>query len=293
MRVFITGGTGFIGAAVIRELLGAGHEIIGLARSEKAREALTAMGAAALDGSLEDLGSLRRGAEAGEAVIHLAFIHNFADFAASAQTDKLAIEAIGEALIGTSKPFIVTSGVPSGENGRVITENDGSDPRFPRLSEQATLPLAGRGVQVLIVRPSRFVHGDGVYGFITQLMNIAREKGAAAYIGDGANRIHAVHRLDLARLYLLALEKGVAGAKYQGVGDFAVPYRDVAAAIGKRLDLPVVSIPADAAAEHFGFLLGQVAGADNPASSEITQAALGWRAEGPSLLEDLGSITRP
>ncbi|MDR1157410.1 MAG: SDR family oxidoreductase [Oscillospiraceae bacterium] len=286
MKVFVTGGTGFIGSAVVRELLEAGHEVIGLVRSEKSRQQLTAMGASAVDGSLEDLDSLQRGAESADAVIHLAFIHNFVDFAASAETDKRAIEAIGEALVGTNKTFIVTSGVPSGADGHVVTENDPSDPRTPRMSEQTALPFAKRGVRVLIVRPSRFVHGDGVYGFITWLMDIAREKGAAAYIGDGANRIHAVHRLDLSRLFLLVLEKGETSAKYQAVSDCAVPYRDIAEAIGRRLNVPVISLSTEQGLAHFGFLC-QIVGADNPASSEITQAALGWNPTHLSLLEDL------
>ncbi|MDR1205974.1 MAG: SDR family oxidoreductase [Peptococcaceae bacterium] len=292
MRVFITGGTGFIGSAVIRELLGAGHEVTGLARSEESKGRLAAMGAPALDGSLEDLDSLRRGAETAGAVIHLAFVHNFADFAASAETDRRAIQAIGETLAGTGKTFIVTSGVPSGENGHTVTENDPSDPRTPRVSEQAALPFAERGVRVLIVRPSRFVHGDGNFGFITWLMDIAREKGMAAYIGDGANRIHAVHRLDLARLFLLVLEKGETGAKYQAVSDFAIPYRSAAEAMGRRLNVPAISISMEQGLEHFGFL-SQIVGADNPASSEITQAALGWKPTRLSLLEDLENGVTP
>jgi nucleoside-diphosphate-sugar epimerase len=170
-----------------------------------------------------------------------------------------------------------------------VTENDESDPRFPRLSEQAALPFAERDVRVSIVRPSRFVHGDGdTHGFVPQLIEIARGKGVSAYVGDGANRLHAVHRLDLARLFRLALENGKPGAKYQAVGDFAVPYRDIAEAIGKRLNLPINSISAEQAAEHFGFL-GQIVSADNPASSDITKTALDWEPTGPSLLEDLAT----
>jgi nucleoside-diphosphate-sugar epimerase len=289
MRVFITGGTGFIGSAVVRELLDAGHEVVGLARSEKSQQALAAAGASALDGSLEDTGSLKRGAKNADAAMHLAFIHNFAEFVAAAATDKQAIEAIGEALTGTGKPFIVTSGVPSNADGSVVTENDEPDPRFPRQSEAAALPFVERGVRVSIVRPSRFVHDAGIYGFVSQCIAIARDKGVSAYIGDGANKLHAVHRLDVARLFLLALENGKSGAKYQGVGDFAVPYRDIAEAIGKRLNVPVASISAEQAAEHFGGFLAQIVGAQNPASSEITQAALGWKPTHPSLLENLAS----
>jgi nucleoside-diphosphate-sugar epimerase len=289
MRVFITGGTGFIGSVVVKELIENGHKVVGLARSERSKRALLEAGASAFDGSLEDTGRLKRGAEAADAVVHLAFVHNFDNFMASVETDKQAIEAIGEALAGTGKPFIVTSGVPSSADGRVVTENDESDPRFPRLSEQAALPFAERGVRVSIVRPSRFVHGEGdVHGFIPQLIGIAREKGVSAYIGSGANRLHAVHRLDLARLFRLALENGKTGERYQAVGDFAIPYRDIAEAIGKRLSVPADSISTEQATEHFGFL-GGIVSADNPASSEITKAALGWQPTRPSLLEDLAT----
>jgi nucleoside-diphosphate-sugar epimerase len=286
MKVFITGGTGFIGSAVIKELAANGHATIGLARSEKSRQTLTALGATAFYGSLEDLDSLKRGAETADAVIHLAFAHNFADFAAAGQTDKQAIEAIGGALARTNKPFIVTSGVPNGENGHIVTENDESG-KFPRMSEAAGLPFAERGARVTIVRPSRFVYGATLAnGFIAALIGIAGQKRVSAYVGNGSNRIHAVNVLDLAKLYLLALEKGKNGAKYQGVGNSAIAFRDVAEAIGKRLDVPVASISAERATEHFGFL-GQIVGADNPASSEITQSELGWKPTHPSLLEDL------
>jgi nucleoside-diphosphate-sugar epimerase len=286
MRVFITGGTGFIGSGVIRELLSAGHEVAGLARSEKSKQALAAMGAAAIDGSLEDLDSLKRGAESADAVIHCGFVHDFANFAKCCEIDKQAIEAIGNALVGTNRPFIVTSGVPNGESGQVVTENNESETRTPRVSEQAALPFAQRGVRAMFVRPSRFVHGHGNYGFASMLIDIAGKSGTAVYVGDGANRIHAVHRDDLARLYALVLEKGETGKAYQAVGDFAVPFKEVAEAIGKRLNAPTVSIPMEQAVERLG-MLGQVIAADNPASSEITQAALGWKPTGLSLLQDL------
>jgi nucleoside-diphosphate-sugar epimerase len=286
MKVFITGGTGFIGSAVIKELAANGHAAVGLARSEKSKQTLTALGASAFYGSLEDLGSLKRGAETADAVIHLAFVHNVADFAAAGQTDKQAIEALGGALAGTNKPFIVTSGVPNGENGHIVTENDESG-KFPRMSEAAALPFAERGARVTIVRPSRFVYGETLAnGLIAALIGIAVQKRVSAYVGNGSNHIHAVNVLDLAKLYLLALEKGKEGAKYQGVGNSAIAFRDVAEAIGKRLDVPAASISAERAAEHFGFL-GQIVGADNPASSEITQSELGWKPTHPSLLEDL------
>ncbi|MDR1536538.1 MAG: SDR family oxidoreductase [Clostridiales bacterium] len=286
MRVFITGGTGFIGSAVIKELLGAGHGVVGLARSEKAKQALAAAGAAAIDGSLEDLESLKRGAAEADAVVHCGFVHDFANFAKCCETDRLAIEVMGTALVGSNKPFIVTSGVPAVESGQVATEKDESETRTPRVSEQAALPFAGRGVRVVIVRPSRFVHGDGNFGFASMLIDMAGKSGVAVCIGDGANRIHAVHVNDLAKLFTLALEKGENGAKYQAVGDFAIPFKEVAEAIGKRLNVPMVSIMPEQAAERLG-MLGQVIGADNPASSEITQTALGWKPTGLSLLQDL------
>ncbi|MDR0999397.1 MAG: SDR family oxidoreductase [Clostridiales bacterium] len=286
MRVFITGGTGFIGSGVIKELLNAGHEVVGLARSEKSEQALAAMGATAMGGSLEDLDSLKRGAESADAVIHCGFVHDFANFAKCCETDKRAIEAIGKALTGTSKPFIVTSGVPVGDSGQVVTENTESENSTPRVSEQAALPFAERGVRVTIVRPSRFVHGHGNYGFASMLIDIAGKSGAAVYVGDGANRIHAVHRDDLAKLYLLALEKGGNGVKYQAVGECAILFKEVAEAIGKRLNVPTVSMPIEQAMERLG-MLGGVIASDNPASSGITQTALGWKPTGLSLLQDL------
>jgi nucleoside-diphosphate-sugar epimerase len=287
MKVFITGGTGFIGSAVIRELVASGHDVTGLARSEQSVQALAVLGASALDGSLEDFDSLKRGAQAADAAIHCAFVHNFGDFVAAGQTDKQAIEAIGESLVGTGKQLIVTSGVPGGESGHVITENDESGV-FPRMSETAALPFSKRGVKVTFVRPSRFVYGKELTnGFISALIAIAGQRGVSAYVGDGSNHIHAVNVLDLAKLYLLALEKNVA-ATYQGVGDGAIPFIDVAEAIGKRLGVPTASITAEQAGEHFGFL-GQIVAADNPASSEITQAALGWQPTYPSLLEVLSA----
>jgi nucleoside-diphosphate-sugar epimerase len=286
MKVFITGGTGFIGSAVIRELVAGGHEVTGLARSGKSKEALAEMGAAAIDGSLEDSDSLKRGAQAADAVIHLAFVHNFADFVTAGQTDRDAIEVIGEALDGTGKLFLVTSGVPGGESGHIVTENDADNGDTPRRSEAAALPFAERGMKITLIRPSRFVYDEKLMnGFIAALLGIAKEKGVSAYVGDGNNHIHAVHVLDLAKLYLLAVEK-YETAIYQGVGDGAIAFRDVAAAISKRVDVPTISLSADQAGEHFGFL-GSVVGADNPASSELTKAALGWKPSHPSLIDVL------
>jgi nucleoside-diphosphate-sugar epimerase len=288
LRVFVTGGTGFIGSAVVQELLRAGHEVIGLARSETSAQALKTAGASVLLGSLDDLDIIKRGAASADAVIHVAFVHNFSDFMAAITTDKLVIEAIGATLSGSNRPFLVTSGVPLGDPGQVVTEDINSDPaRFPRLSEVAALPFAGQGVRVSIIRSSRFVHGEGdKHGFLPMLIDIARKTGKSAYIGNGEQRIQAVHRLDVAKLFRFAIEKGTSGAKYQAVGDSGVTLRAIAEAIANRLNVPAVSIPAEEAVSHFGFL-GQILGVDNPASSEATQQALGWQPTNPSLLEDL------
>jgi nucleoside-diphosphate-sugar epimerase len=288
MRIFITGGTGFIGSAVVRELLNTGHEVIGLARSKSSAELLKKAGAAVHEGSLEDLDSLKRGAGSADAVIHTAFIHDFSNFGAAVETDRQAIEAIGETLAGSNRSFVVTSGVPVGKPGHVVTEDDDSDPSvFPRLSEAAALPYAKRGVLVSIVRPSRLVHGEGdIHGFVPQLIAIARKKGVSAYIGDGSNRCQAVHRLDAAHLFCLAVKKAAAGFRYQAVGDGGIAFRDIAGAIGKRLNIPAVSISAEEAVNHFGFL-GRIIGMDNPASSEITRNTLGWHPAHPPLLQDL------
>ncbi|GHT79300.1 putative NAD-dependent epimerase/dehydratase [Actinomycetota bacterium] len=287
MRIFITGGTGFIGSAVVKELIDAGHEVIGLARSESSTQALQAVGVSAVQGSLEDIDSLKRGAERADAVIHTAFIHNFADFAAAAEVDRQAITALGETLAGSNRPFVVTSGVPSGQSGQLVTEDIDPPPvGFPRVSEAAALPFVKRGVRVSLVRPSRFVHGASNHGFIARLIEIARESGQSAYVENGENRIHAVHYLDVATLYRLIVEKGIAGAKYQAVTDSGIEFRKIAEVIANKLNIPTVSIPAKEAQSHFGFL-GAIVSADNPASSQITQNALGWQPTQPSFLEDL------
>src|SRR5579863_4554001 len=273
MRVFVTGATGFIGSAVVAELLGAGHEVTGLARSDDAAAALTAAGAGVHRGSLDDPGSLHGGAAAADGVIHLAFKHDFSDFAAAGETDLRAVETMGAALAGTGKPFVITSGtllLTRIAPGRVGTEQDRPGPQTPPLprvaSESLALALAGRGVRSSVVRLSPTVHGAGDHGFVPRLIDIARGKGIAAYVGDGANHWPAVHRFDAARLFRLALETAPAGSVLHGVADEGVPVRTIAEVIGRHLDLPVVSISPEDAGEHFGFLAAWLA-ADSPASS--------------------------
>lgn len=286
MRVFVTGATGFIGSAVVRELLGAGHQVVGLARTDKAASALTEAGAKVHRGSLDDLDSLRRGASEADGVVHLAFQHDFSNFAAAAETESRAIEAIGSALEGTGKPLVVTSGTLMLAPGRLGTEDDASAQTTPRRSEETAFSMARRGVRASVVRLAPSVHGLGDHGFVHALIGIAREKGFAAYVGDGLNRWPAVHRLDAARLFRLALEKGSAGAVYHGVADEGVPFREIAGVIGRRLNLPARSISGEEAGAHFGWL-AFAATADNPASSARTRERLGWTPVQPELIPDL------
>jgi nucleoside-diphosphate-sugar epimerase len=286
MRVFVTGATGFIGSAIVQELLGAGHQVLGLARSDARASALAAAGAEVHRGSLEDLDSLQRGAAAVDGVIHTAFIHDFSDYAASARTDQRAIEAIAAALAASGKPLIVTSGTLGLPPGRPGTEDDSTTDALPRKSEVAGLAAAAQGVRAMVIRLSPSVHGDGDHGFVPALIKLAREQGHAVYVGDGANRWPAVHRLDAARLYRLALEKGTAGARFHGVADEGIPIRAIAEVIGRRLNVPVVSkTPAEAVA-LLGFI-GHVLGQDAPASNALTRQRLGWQPTHPGLLEDL------
>ena len=285
MRVFVTGATGFIGSATVQELLGAGHQVLGLARSEAAAQALTAAGAEAHRGSLDDPASLRRGAAAADGVIHLAFNHDFSAYSAAGELDQRAIQALGDELAGSGRPLLVTSGLAGFSLGRPATEDD--MPAYAlRQSEPAALALAARGVRASVVRLAASVHDRGDYGFVPTLINIAREKGESAYVGDGLNRWPAVHRLDAARLYRLALEQGTAGACYHGVADEGVALRDLAAIIGQHLNVPVVSKAVEEAGEHFGWL-ARFVGLDLAASSALTQQQLGWQPTHPSLLADL------
>jgi nucleoside-diphosphate-sugar epimerase len=289
MRVFVTGATGFIGRATVPELVEAGHTVVGLARSDANADALKNMGAEVHWGTLQDLDSLRSAAANADGVIHLAFIHDFSKFAENGEIDKRAIEAMGSVLEGTDKPFIVTSGVALLTPGRLSTEEDAalSGNGIPRVSEQAGLVFAERGVRAMAVRLPQVHGGEGKCGLLEFALNIARDKGVSAYIGDGSNRWAAAHRLDVARLYKLALEKGVAGARYHAVADEGVPMRDIAEVLGRHLNVPAVSIPPDEAPAHFGWL-GMFAMIDAPASSALTQQRLGWKPREIRLLADIG-----
>ena len=286
MRVFVTGATGFIGAAVVAELIGAGHHVIGLARSDAGEKQLAAGGAGVQRGSLEDLDSLKRGAAEAEAVLHLAFIHDFTDFAASCAKDVTAIEALGGVLAGSNRPLVVSSGVLGLAQGRPGTEEDVPSHGFPRKSEETALSFVSKGVRASVIRLSPSVHGDGDHGFVPQLIKGARANGFASYIGDGKNRWPAVHRLDAARLYRLALEKGTAGGRYHGVAEEGVPIRDIAEMIGKRLSVPAISKSTEEVVSALGFI-GQVLAMDAPSSSKLTQERLGWRPTHPGLIADL------
>ena len=286
MRVFVTGATGFVGSAIVQELMGAGHQVLGLARSDKSAAALIAAGADVHRGSLDDLDSLERGAAAADGVIHTAYNHDFSQYIAAGQTDKEAIDALGRALLGSDRPLIVTSGLAGlATPGGLGTEEDKSAPS-PRQSEDAAIALAAQGIRASVVRLAPSVHDDGDYGFVPFLISLARQKGVSAYIGEGQNRWPAVHRLDAARLFRLALEKGASGAMYHGVGDEGVSFRDIAGVIGRQLTIPVVSKSPEEAAAHFDWM-ARFAGLDMAASNALTQQWLGWKPTHKGLLADL------
>lgn len=287
MRIFVTGATGFIGSAVVRELLDAGHKVLGLARSDEKAAALAATGAEVQRGSLEDLDGLGKAAASADGVIHLGFNHDFSKFAESCELDKHAIEALGKALEGSERPLLVTSGVAVAQ-GRAATEDDQPIPvssDYPRASEATAVALMARGVNASVVRLPQ-VHDTLRQGLVTPAIQIYREKGICAYIGNGLNRWSAVHVLDAARLYRLALENWESSARYHAVAEEGVPMRAIAEAIGRRLNLPVKSIAPEEAQDFFGWF-ARFAGLDLPASSAQTRKKLGWEPVGAGLLADL------
>ena len=285
MRVFVTGATGFIGSALIPELINAGHKVLGLTRSDAGAKSLAAAGAEVHRGSLEDLESLKSGAAKSDAVIHLAFVHDFSKFQENCETDRRAIEALGSALAGSDRLLIATSGTLLVAAGRLATEEDAPTGTMPRLNtEKEAAALVGPGVRICLVRLPQ-VHDQNKQGLVTYLVDIARAKGVSAYVGDGMNRWSAAHLSDTARLYRLALDKGSAGC-YHAVAEEGVPVRDIAEVIGRRLKLPVVAKTPAEAAEHFG-TMGGFAALDGAASSALTRERLGWRPVGPGLIADL------
>lgn len=285
MRVFVTGASGFIGSAVVPELINAGHEVVGLARSDASAHALTAAGAGVHRGDLTDPDSLRAGAADADGVIHLAFVHDFTDYVQAGETDRIAIEALGAALAGSDRPLVVTSGLAGFPDA---TEDDAPPPGALRQSEAAAQALVPHGVRVSVVRLPPSVHGEGDKGFVPRLISIAHDKGVAGYPGDGSNSWSAVHRLDAARLFRLALEEAPAGARLQAIDDDGIPVRVIAEAIGRGLDVPVTSVPRDDALDHFGWI-GAFFSMEARASSTLTRQRFDWKPTQPGLLADLAA----
>jgi nucleoside-diphosphate-sugar epimerase len=299
MRVFVTGASGWIGSAVVPELIGSGHHVVGLARSDASAEALAAAGAEVLRGTLDDVDSLRAAAAESDGVIHLAFKHERAfsgDYEGAADADRRAVEVFGETLAGSGRPLLIASGVVGLASARTATELDGRGPDpaaargggvLTRLgTAQLALALASRGIRSSVVRLAPTCHGEGDKGFMATLVGIARDKGVSGYVGDGSNRWPATHRLDAAHVFRLALEKAPAGSALHAVAEEGVPIRGVAEVIGRHLDLPVVAISPEDAAEHFGFLAAFI-GADVPASSALTRELLAWQPTQPGLIDDI------
>jgi nucleoside-diphosphate-sugar epimerase len=298
MRFFITGASGWIGSAVVPELIGSGHQVVGLARSDASAAALVAARAEVELGTLDDLDILHKAAAGSDGVIHLAFNHDIAftgDFQGAADADRRAVETFGDALAGSGRPLVIASGMLGLEPGKTATERDGHSSEISAMglgpetrhgTAELTLAFASRNVRSSIVRLPPTCHGDGDNGFMAALVGIARAKGVSGYVGDGANRWPAAHRLDAAPVFCLAVENVPSGSTLHAVAEEGVPVRDVAEAIGRHLDLPVVSVSPEEAGDHFGFL-ARFIGADNPASSALTRELTGWHPTHPGLIDDL------
>jgi nucleoside-diphosphate-sugar epimerase len=294
MRIFVTGATGFIGTPTVKELISAGHKVLGMARSDAGAKSLAAIGADVHRGSLEDVDSLRKGASNSDAVIHLGFLHDFSKFQENCEIDKRAIEALGSVLAGSNRPLVVTSGLAGLAAPGQLTSEDTvipSDFPFPRVSEQTALSLVAKGVNASVMRLPQ-VHDTNKAGLVTYLIAVAREKGVSAYVAEGRNRWAAAHVLDVAHLYRLALEKHETGAKYHAVAEEGVAVRDIAETISKGLKVPVVSLSPEEAQAHFGWL-SVFAGSDLAASSAQTRKKLGWNPTGPALIADLERMRYP